>query len=157
MFTRSFDETNRSRCLQKSMEQQFYEHLAGMHLIPRLAEGNARAAEKLYRYYAEQERLISTFSTMILYPEIVIVKRGGFSPMRLFRGTTGLDFGFMNDNARSHQNSDIQLLLESEDIIRMDWPAFSPDLNPVEHVCDVLRTVGQSGAVYGGWYQATIA
>ncbi|GFU80262.1 uncharacterized protein TNCV_3520391 [Trichonephila clavipes] len=30
-------------------------------------------------------------------------------------------------------------LLESEDIARMDWPAYSPDLKTIEHVWDALE------------------
>ncbi|GFT46717.1 DDE_3 domain-containing protein [Trichonephila clavipes] len=40
----------------------------------------------------------------------------------------------MDDNARSHRTLAVEELLESEDITRMDWPAYSPDLNPIEHV-----------------------
>ncbi|GFW99016.1 hypothetical protein TNCV_1782351 [Trichonephila clavipes] len=32
----------------------------------------------------------------------------------------------------------VEELLESEDIARMDWPAYSPDLNPIEHVIDAF-------------------
>ncbi|GFW34376.1 transposable element Tcb2 transposase [Trichonephila clavipes] len=52
--------------------------------------------------------------------------------VRLFRGAMGLQFLFMDDNAPCHSTVTAEQLLESEDIKRMDWPARSPDLNPIK-------------------------
>ncbi|GFY19866.1 transposable element Tcb2 transposase [Trichonephila clavipes] len=58
--------------------------------------------------------------------------------VRLFRGAMGLQFLFMDGNAPCHRTVAAEQLLESEDIERMDWPARSPDLIPIEHVWDFL-------------------
>ncbi|GFV29017.1 transposable element Tcb1 transposase [Trichonephila clavipes] len=58
--------------------------------------------------------------------------------VRLFRGAMGAEFLVMDDNVRLYRENIVDECLQSEDITRMDWPAYSSDLNPTEHVWDML-------------------
>lgn len=46
---------------------------------------------------------------------------------------------FMNDNARAHRPGDVEAYMLEVAIRRLDWPARSPDLKPIEHAWDVLK------------------
>ena len=48
----------------------------------------------------------------------------------------------MNDNSRLHRAHLLIEFLHDNNIARLEWPACSPDMNPMDHAWDTLKRAG---------------
>ena len=67
--------------------------------------------------------------------------------VRPYAGAVGENLILMDDNACAHRARIIAQYLEQATIVRVEWPARSPDLNPIEHAWDMLQTAVSSRPV----------
>ncbi|GFW54988.1 transposable element Tcb2 transposase [Trichonephila clavipes] len=56
-----------------------------------------------------------------------------------YAAAIGDDFILMDDNCRPHCANLVEDFLFEERIVRMEWPASSPDMNPIKHAWDALE------------------
>ncbi|KAG2948016.1 hypothetical protein PC117_g6369 [Phytophthora cactorum] len=70
----------------------------------------------------------------------------------------GVDFVFMQDNASIHASIETKSFFQEIRVQLLDWPARSPDLNPIENVWAILaRKVYSHGKQYNSLQDLTAA
>ena len=93
------------------------------------------------------------------YRLVHVFPRGGITAVRYrdevlepivrpYAGAIGDAFILMQDNARAHTARLSMTFLDDEGSTVMNWPARSPDLNPIEHACDVSDNDNINQKVY---------
>ncbi|GFV72096.1 transposable element Tc1 transposase [Trichonephila clavipes] len=81
------------------------------------------------RLYAGERRI----------PECIIERHSGQTPGVMVWGCHRLPGAvFQQDNARPHVAKTVKSYLDSQQVQLLPWPAYSPDMSPIEHEWDIV-------------------
>ncbi|GFV65683.1 transposable element Tc1 transposase [Trichonephila clavipes] len=85
------------------------------------------------RLYAGERRI----------PECIIERHSGRTPGVMVWGAIDGGMGlpgavFQQDNARPHVAKTVKSYLDSQQVQLLPWPAYSPDMSPIEHEWDIV-------------------
>ena len=78
------------------------------------------------------------YGVVSLIGKNLLVRSGSYVTAAVYRRVLEEHLVSHDDNARPHRACVVDAYLHEQDIIRMDWAPYRPDMNSIEHIWDEI-------------------